>query len=128
MKIYVSGRIKDYPQYFAHFKRVQNSLEDRGFEVVNPCELTKDDLTYGQFMKLDIIHMLECDAIYMLEDWEKSVGARCEHLVAALCELDIFYEDGQRQPCLHENWSEWNTTYDQGGARHCLGCGIRQYG
>jgi len=43
-------------------------------------------------MRADIRALLECDAIYMLRGWEQSAGARCEHLVAAMCGIEIMYE------------------------------------
>ena len=92
MRIYVSGRIKDYPGYLEHFEKGCNFVMAAGHDPVNPCELTDEELSYEEYMKLDIKHLIECDAIYMLEGWERSVGARCEHMVAAMCGLEIYYE------------------------------------
>ncbi len=93
MKVYISGRIKDYDGYVGHFKRVHDYLEAIGHEIVNPCELTAEQLSYEEFMKLDIIEMLKCDAICMLKGWETSSGARCEHLIAAMCGMKFMYEE-----------------------------------
>lgn len=92
MKIYLSGRIKDYPTYLVHFTRASVYLRRRGHIVVNPCELGGEGMTYEEYMKCDIQAMLDCDTIYMLDGWEKSAGARCEHLVAIFCGLFITYE------------------------------------
>jgi len=94
-RIYISGRIKDYPEHRYHFARVAHLLRGRdGYDVVNPCEVDPEveDPTYEDYMRADIRELIECDAIYMLEGWERSVGARCEHMVAAMCGLEIHYE------------------------------------
>lgn len=95
MKVYISGRIKDYRAFRAHFRQASHVLRVRhGFEIVNPCDLVPDaeDPSYEDFMLTDLRELLLCDAIYMLEGWERSVGARCEHQVAAMCGLEIMYE------------------------------------
>jgi len=95
-RIYVSGRIKDYPEYLVHFDRACELLARNGYTPVNPCEVVilkkSGEPTYEEYMKADIGMLLDCDAAYMLEGWERSAGARCEHLVAAMCGLEIMYE------------------------------------
>jgi hypothetical protein len=95
MKVYVSGRIKDYPEYKEHFATACMKVELSGNEWVNPCdvELAPLEESYENYMKADIALLLGCDAIYMLDGWEKSAGARTEHLVAAMCGLQMMYEN-----------------------------------
>lgn len=95
MRVYVSGRIKDYPEYARHFSRAVAELQFRGYETVNPCDVKLDTPTYEGYMRADLKLLLDCEAIYMLSGWEQSAGARCEHLVAAMCGLQIMYEDQQ---------------------------------
>jgi hypothetical protein len=92
MRIYVSGRIKDYPAYLEHFKQGCDHVRKLGHEPVNPCELTKEELSYEEYMKLDLKHLIECEGILMLDGWEKSAGARVEHLVAVFCGLEVYYQ------------------------------------
>lgn len=40
----------------------------------------------------DIAAVMACDAIYMLEGWERSEGAQVEHAIASWMRKDIFYE------------------------------------
>jgi hypothetical protein len=96
-RVYISGRIKGYPDSIDHFARAEHQLTRRdGHEVVNPHKIDAGgEPTYEDFMRADLKALLNCDAIYMLEGWERSVGARCEHMVAAVCGLDIFYERAQ---------------------------------
>lgn len=94
MRVYISGRIKDYPEYEAHFARAEHLLRSRDrYETVNPCTIAHvENATYEDFMRADLAALLECDGIFMLHGWERSVGARCEHMVAAMCGLEIMYE------------------------------------
>jgi hypothetical protein len=92
MKVYVSGRIKDYPEYLDHFGRECARLQDLGYQTVNPCELGQPDFSYEDFMKVDLTALLACDSIYMLEGWERSTGAREEHRMAAICGMPVYYE------------------------------------
>lgn len=94
MRVYISGRIKDYTEHREHFMEADHALRVQDvFEVVNPITLPHSaNSTYEDFMRRDIAALLDCDAIYMLEGWERSVGARTEHLVAAVCGLTILYE------------------------------------
>lgn len=94
MKVYISGRIKDYEDYSAHFDIGVEILQDAGHIAVNPCTLGKVGMTIPEFMREDIRELLDCEAILMLKGWEHSAGARCEFLVAAMCGLEIWYEDG----------------------------------
>lgn len=95
MRVYISGRIKDYPDFREHFAAAARRLtNDLCYEVIDPCEVDPgcEEPTYEDYMKADLRELLHCNAIYMLRGWERSVGARTEHLVAAMCGLEIMYE------------------------------------
>lgn len=92
-RVYISGRIKDYPEYLRHFERAEEWIFGIGFTPVNPCTLQhKEGATYEDYMRGDLAALLDCGGIYMLKGWEKSAGARCEHLVACMIGLPIAYE------------------------------------
>ena len=91
-RIYISGRIKGYDGFLEHFAREQEVVEGLGYEVVNPCELGEMGFTYEQYMKVDLQELLTCDAIYMLDGWENSSGARIEFVVATVCGMPVYYE------------------------------------
>jgi len=40
------------------------------------------DKSWLNYMKTDIIALMECDAIFLLENWEESKGACIEHSLA----------------------------------------------
>jgi hypothetical protein len=95
MKIYISGKISGLPfsEVKAKFQAVQDFLEDLDFEVVNPMNngLTKDD-TWEQHMINDIVMLLPCEAIYMLDNWTDSVGASIEYDIAMRTGKDVWFE------------------------------------
>jgi len=94
MRVYVSGRIKDYPEHQQHFLQGCGVMRDAGHDPVNPCDLDHEPgATYEDFMREDLRALLDCQAIFMLDGWEKSVGARTEHLVACMIGLKLWYEN-----------------------------------
>ena len=44
------------------------------------------------YMRKDIAGLMECDAIFLLKDWEESRGARLEYHIAQQLEIKIFRE------------------------------------
>jgi hypothetical protein len=94
MRVYISGRIKDYAGHLAHFRQGCDSMRNAGHDPVNPCDLLHaPDATYADFLREDLKALLDCDAIFMLEGWEQSVGAHLEHNVACLAGLRLWYEN-----------------------------------
>jgi len=49
-------------------------------------------LTKEQCMKLDLMALLSCDAIYILKGYKQSNGAMVEMVVAEAIGLHIYYE------------------------------------
>ena len=103
-KIYISGGITNVPNYEENFSRAERRLKEQGFEVVNPCEISKrleetlkksfnQEPTYKEYMIEDITELGRCDAIYMLNNWEKSKGACLEKHFAEVIGLDIMFEE-----------------------------------
>ncbi len=104
-KVYIAGPMRGYPEFnrpaFDHAEKV---LKARGFEVWNPgkdfsgldpkldCATAPDysPNATAQYMKRDLPNVLSCDAVGVLEGWEKSAGARIEVHVARECGLLIF--------------------------------------
>lgn len=67
-------------------------------EVVNPIEITKHlppHTKWATYMEILIPILKTCDAVYMLQGWERSKGAQIEKLFAEACGMDIGYEDPQ---------------------------------
>jgi hypothetical protein len=91
MKIYISGPITATPNYARRFLRAQKTLEDFGFEVVNPALFT--EMPHWDWLDCiirDLIILKTCDAVYLLRNWQKSAGCRIEVEAALRMDLDIF--------------------------------------
>lgn len=95
MKIYISGKISgtDLTETRKRFAAVFKAMKRIGVEPVNPLEngLTEHDSWEAHMLK-DIADLLHCNAIYMLQGWEDSKGARIEHYIATEIGMPIIYE------------------------------------
>ena len=97
-RIYISGPISGHEiaRRLLAFKTAKLRLEARGFEVFNPMEngLPAEASTH-EHMKVDIRHLLSCDAIYMLRRWTHSKGCKVEFDVATAIGLDVYFEESE---------------------------------
>lgn len=95
MKIYISGKISgtDLTETHARFAAVAKAMKRIGVEPVNPFEngLSENDSWKAHMLK-DIADLLHCNAIYMLQGWKDSKGARIEHYIATKIGMPIMYE------------------------------------
>jgi len=90
-RVFISGKVTDLPrkEVVKKFKTAQLTLEKAGAEVVNPVNLIDKNTSWQDAMRICIIHLCTCDAIYMLEDWKESKGSIIENKVAKLMGIDI---------------------------------------
>lgn len=95
MKIYISGQISNLPFEDAkiQFELVEKTLFELGHEVVNPMTVHHDhDKTWQSYMKVDIKHLVDCDAIFLLDNWKHSRGAKIELNLAIDLGLHVIQE------------------------------------
>ena len=93
MKIYISGKITglDAKEAFGLFEDAETSIRDIcGHEPVNPMRDEKPGLTWAQYLAEDIVLIEQCDAIFLLPNWQDSNGARLERLAAELMGKAVF--------------------------------------
>lgn len=104
MKIYISGKISgtDLTETRKRFAAVAKATKRLGYEPINPFEngLSEHDSWEAHMLK-DIADLLQCKAIYMLQGWEDSKGARIEHYIATKIGMPIMYEI--ERPIMDEN-------------------------
>lgn len=82
MIIYIAGPMSGKPDYNRPaFMEAQKYLESKGHIVLNPASLPIG-LPEKSYMPICMAMLEQADAIYMLERWEDSVGARAEYLYA----------------------------------------------
>lgn len=77
MKIYIAGKITDNPNYKEQFEAVQKALEQEGHAVMNPAILPPG-FEHHEYMKICYAMIDACDAVYFLDTWEDSKGAKME--------------------------------------------------
>lgn len=96
MKIYISGPITGTDDYIKRFSDAQKYLESKGYSVINPALVNSNlpkDTSYDDYMKMSFCMLDMCDAIYMLNGYSKSVGAKLELEMAIRNRLDIYSEE-----------------------------------
>lgn len=78
-RVYISGQITGLPdeEWNKNFDLAEKALVGAGYRVINPAKV-KVDLDYAEYLEIDIAMLHMCDAIYMLDNWENSNGARIE--------------------------------------------------
>ncbi|HAX95618.1 MAG TPA: nucleoside 2-deoxyribosyltransferase [Prolixibacteraceae bacterium] len=82
MKIYISGKITGLKpeQFMPVFEKAESLLREAGYtNIVNPTKLgihTGED--WSRAMAICMPELETCDAIYMLDNWRESFGARHE--------------------------------------------------
>lgn len=101
MKVYVAGKVsgldRDKTRY--KFGYAATRLREKGHAVINPFAMlddTRGALDYEDEMAICFAAVDVCDAIYMLEDWSESPGARREHEYALNKGKKIIYQTVER--------------------------------
>jgi hypothetical protein len=89
-KVYLSGPItgREEKDYKADFNNTELYLTGLGYDVINPTsEVVIENGSWEDYMKRDLVLLLRCDYIYLLDGWEYSKGARLEYNIA--CDVGI---------------------------------------
>ncbi len=86
LKVYIAGPMSGLPNFNRdRFNEVAGLVVESGNIPLNPATLP-DGLPKRDF----VIAMLQCaDAIYLIEGWEKSAGARAEKALADKLNIPI---------------------------------------
>jgi len=90
-RIYIAGPMTGLPELnFPAFHRAAQLLRARGFDAVNPAEINADPSAGWQVcMRMDIAHLVTCDAVALLPGWERSRGAALEHHIATALSMRV---------------------------------------
>lgn len=91
MRVYLSGPISNNPTYIEDFYGTEELLIKQGLEVINPVKVSDafGGLSYEEYIKLDLILLEMCDAIFMLDGWQGSRGAKLEYHYANIMQKQI---------------------------------------
>lgn len=99
MKIYIAGPITGIFNYREKFMAAEEELTKRGHTVLNPSFLPDGLKDYMPICKAMID---QADALYMLKNYQESVGAMEEYRYARKHKKKIFFEDHNSMPsCIY---------------------------
>lgn len=90
IRIYVSGPMSGLPDLnFPAFHAAALALRGMGFEVANPAEHEAPGLTWTQYLRRDIVLLMDCDAVALLPGYMDSKGAMLELTIAQALGMEI---------------------------------------
>lgn len=95
MKIYIAGKITGlhYEEAESLFIHTATAIEKAGHTPLNPMALVDQTpgRTYNEYL-LDALRvmMLEAEAVYFLDNWIDSTGARIEFAIANELDMTIY--------------------------------------
>jgi len=111
--IYIAGPMRGITFYnFPAFDAARDALEAAGWEVVSPADMDRNvdgfdpatrpvdfdwnrmpaQVDFGDCVTRDLDAVRYCDAIFMLEGWQESKGARAELAVADWLGKEIIHQ------------------------------------
>lgn len=114
MKIYISGKISGLPkdEVTAKFTAAERTIRVKGHIPVNPLNNGLPwDTPYTDHLKADIKQLMDCDAVYLLNDAYISAGAKTEKELAMTLGMGIIYEE-------NGDWLMHRYADDYGNLRH----------
>lgn len=93
-KVFISGKMSELDSEFykSEFKRAEKYLIDEGYEPVNPCNLAVPSDYAGQLL-VSLGELAKCDAIFLMNNWVDSNGARCEYWFAKGMGIEVINDD-----------------------------------
>ena len=99
MKVYISGKISGlhYNEAAFNFSINENILNAMGHHSVNPMSRKYFKNRMGKLpwlvhMILDIILLLQCDAIFLQDNWTDSRGAKVEYFISKMFRMKVLEE------------------------------------
>lgn len=96
MKIYISGKITGEKHFKRKFAKAEREVKRLGHEVINPAKMNAHmpkSSSWEEYMIVSLAELSTADAIYMLQDWQNSKGARIEYRYAEEKHKVIIYEE-----------------------------------
>lgn len=108
LRVYIAGPMTGIPNHnFPTFRKAACDLNCRGYHAVSPLEINNEqDGAPGEWaecMKRDIAALMTCDAVALLDGWQRSRGALLEHFIAqtvgiACRSIDHFLQPATGRP------------------------------
>lgn len=96
MRIYISGPMTGCPEYAKEFAKREEKLRMQGYDAVNPARISdiiRTDMSWDEWMSIDIGLLKVCDAIYMMPGYKNSCGANRELGFAMGAGMKVIFEE-----------------------------------
>ena len=110
-KVFISGPMSGYDNFNREaFMEAEKKLKEAGYSVFNPAWLLGLDSEWdnASVMAIDMAALSRCDAIYQLDGWRESMGAKAEYRTAEWLGLDIFSKgDLENNPKAVSNYKRY---------------------
>jgi hypothetical protein len=93
LKVFISGPMTGYDNLNAvMFSMAEERFKRAGYEVVNPVHLydINNIPPYEECVKISLRVLIDCDAIALLPNWQRSKGAVKEAGLARILDLKVF--------------------------------------
>jgi hypothetical protein len=112
--IYIAGKVTGLPheEVAEKFNRAEEYWIEAGCGVRNPVKIINNPYAdWAECMKTLLRHLTQCQAIYILDNWQTSRGTRLEIINAHAMGLDLILEDRRQQRALDNflNIYVWKT-------------------
>lgn len=95
MKVYIAGSITNNNYYIEQFSNAEEEILKNGDVPLNPVK--NIGFTYKEYIDMGLCELMKCEAIYMLDGYEKSKGALLELEYAKTTKMLIIYQRENRQ-------------------------------
>lgn len=91
-KVYISGKITGLPDCNRpKFLAAEALIIKKGLIPVNPHKLDDEhNKSWVAYMKACIAALIWCDAVFVLDDWNKSRGAIREIFIALFLQIPVY--------------------------------------
>ena len=95
--VYISGQITglELKEAKANFDKAEALLLEKSYKPFNPMKVNPplSGKNWKEYMLDDIVQLFDCDAIFLLDNWQDSKGARIEHFIAQEMGMMILTEE-----------------------------------
>lgn len=104
MKVYIAGPITGMEDYMSRFQKAEERLRKEGFIPYNPASVSAmlpEETTYEEYMDIALTLLDMCEAIFLLQGWEKSLGANREYGYALAKDMVILRQEKKSEAVIN---------------------------